>query len=227
MKNYEQKNKLKFKLLANFYDLFDLFFLLDKNCNPRHALAHKIPNETLNILDLCVGTANSSIVVAELNDRNKIFGIDLSRDMINIAEDKIEKRGIQNISIYQMDAKKMNFQGKEFDIAMVSYGLHEMKCELMIEVLIEVHRVLKDGGKLYILDYERESGLIKSLIFSVYLSIFEPKHMSSFFKYDWAKILMSTGFKITDMEKYFFSKLISATKHSKIPQFNKIDGKPS
>lgn len=84
MQNYERQIKLKFGVLASFYDLFDVLFLLDKKRNPRHALARKIPNEVLRILDVCVGTANSAIAVAEANSRNEIVGIDLSADMIAV-----------------------------------------------------------------------------------------------------------------------------------------------
>ena len=85
MQEYEGRIKLKFKLLANFYDLFDIPFRLNRNGNPRLALAKKIPNATLHILDLCVGTANSAIAVAEANDQNEIIGIDLSQlNIVNI-----------------------------------------------------------------------------------------------------------------------------------------------
>lgn len=211
-KDYEKAIKLKFRLVAKFYDLADLVFIFDKETNPRHALARKIPNEALHILDACVGTANSSIIVAEANDQNEIIGIDLSPDMIAVAKKKIQKRGIMNIHIRRMDATEMSFQDGEFDIAMISFGLHELGYELMIDILKEMHRVLKDGGKLYIIDYEREDGLIKNLMFSIYLKIFEPKHMPQFLKYDWVELLRGVGFHVTSGGKYRFSKMISATK---------------
>jgi len=216
VQSYEQKIRLKFKLLAKFYDLFDLVFLFDRGKNPRYALARKIPNEALRILDVCVGTANSALVVAEANDRNEIVGIDLSPDMIAVAEDKIRKRGIQNITIHQMDATKMSFQDGEFDVAMVSFGLHEMGYELMMDVLREMHRVLKGEGQLYIVDYEQADGAVKNFLFSIYLRLFEPKHISEFLRYDWAEILGGIGFRIDGVEKHLFSKLISATKQLSI-----------
>jgi ubiquinone/menaquinone biosynthesis C-methylase UbiE len=111
MKDYERLTRWKFKWLATFYDLFDLTFLLDKTRNPRYALTRNIPNEPLRILDVCVGTANSSIVIAEANDQNEIVGIDLSPDMIAKAKNKIRRRGIRNMSIHKMDAASMSFPG--------------------------------------------------------------------------------------------------------------------
>jgi len=212
MQDYERQIKLKFKLFASFYDLFDVVFLLDREKNPRRALARKIPNGPLRILDVCIGTANSTIAVAESNSRNKVIGVDLSPYMITVANNKIRKRGIRNIFIYEMDATKMVFKDCEFDIVMVSFALHEMNYELMMALLKEMSRVLKEGGTLYIIDYERKGGLIKNFIFSIFLKLFEPRHMPAFLKYDWTKILRSIGFRITEVESHLFSKLICAIK---------------
>ena len=74
MQEYEGRIKLKFKILAAFYDLFDMPFRLNTAGNPRLALAKKIPNAALGILDVCVGTANRAIAVAEANNQNQITG---------------------------------------------------------------------------------------------------------------------------------------------------------
>jgi demethylmenaquinone methyltransferase/2-methoxy-6-polyprenyl-1,4-benzoquinol methylase len=214
VREYEGRIKLKFKLLASFYDLFDIPFRLNESGNPRLALARKIPNANLRILDACVGTANGAIAVSQENDRNEIIGIDLSPDMIAVAEEKIRKQEIHNISIRQMDATKMSFQDGEFDIVMISFALHELDYELMTCILKEMSRVVKDSGLLYIIDYEREDGLFKSLILSIHLKILEPRHITQFLRYDWHNILQGVGFRVIDTEKYLFSKLISAVRNS-------------
>jgi len=214
MQEYEGRIKLKFKMLATFYDLFDIPFRLNPAGNPRLALANKIPNAPLRILDVCVGTANSAIAVAQANNQNQIISIDLSPDMIAVAENKIRKLGIQNISIREMDATKMSFKNGEFDIAMISFALHELGYELMMSILKEMGRVVKESGLLYIIDYESEEGWFKSLILSIHLKIFEPGHMPQFLLYDWDDILRVVGFRVTGTEKYLFSKLISACRNS-------------
>ncbi len=210
--NYVRAVKLKFKLLAAFYDLFDLVFIFDRSSNPRLAFAREIPNKPLSILDVCVGTANSSLIVAEANHRNEITGIDLSPDMLAVADRKIRNRGIRNLSLLQMDATNMDFSDEEFDIVMVSFGLHELGYSLMMNILREIYRVLMNQGKLYIVDYERQSAPVKSFIFSLYLKIFEPGHMKEFLNYDWTHVLESVGFQIMSIEKCLFSKLIRAAK---------------
>ncbi len=210
--NYQKAIRLKFKILAGFYDLFDLVFIFNQQTNPRYVLASMIPNQKLQVLDVCVGTANSSLILAEANDQNNIVGIDLSPDMIAVAEGKAKKRGVHNLSLAQMDALKMDFPDHAFDIAMVSFGLHELSYILMVDLLKEMHRVLKPQGKLFIVDYEKENGRMKSFLLSMFLKIFEPEHIDEFLKHDWDYIFDNTGFKLNEMKKCYFSKILSAIK---------------
>ncbi len=211
MNDYEKKIKLKFRLIAYWYDIFEIFLLSKKN-NPRIALAEKIPDMPVKILDVCIGTANTSIKIARKNKKNLITGIDLSPDMIAVANKKIRKMNIDNINIRQMNAVNMDFKNNAFDIVMITFGLHEMDFMLMNNVLKEMHRVLKKRGILYIVDFTKEKNLINKMIMNIYLKIFEPGHMKSFINYDWKSLLKNIGLNVTGIEKYRFSQMITAIK---------------
>ena len=212
MENYQKTVKAKFGLFSKFYDAFDLIFIFNKQTNPRYGLAEKIPNESRRILDVCIGTANSSIIIAQKNPKNEIVGIDLSPNMIAVAENKIRKQKLKNIHFQLMDATKMTFQDSAFDIVTVSFGLHELNYELMMKILKEMFRVLKNEGKIYLIDYGKQSNPIKIFLLSVFLKIFEPKHMPQFLNYNWKNILENLGFENIKIEQYLFSKLILANK---------------
>jgi len=186
--------------------------MLDQSKNPRRKLTKKIPDEDIRILDVCVGTANSAIAVAKENPNTHITGIDLSKDMIAVAERKVKKQKISNISFQHMDATKMVFSDNCFDVVMVSFGLHELGYDLMIKILHEINRILKKGGKLYIIDYEKENDSFKKILLWLCLKLFEPKHMSEFLEYNWDDILREAGFSLDSNEKQLFSKLISGIK---------------
>ncbi len=124
--DYQRRIKLKFRMLAYFYDLFDLPFIFDRRTNPRLVLAHKIPDAPLSILDVCVGTAIGSMTVAEANPENRITGVDLSLDMLVLAQEKIRRRVLRNVSLRQMNAANMQFGESAFDVVMVSFGMHEL-----------------------------------------------------------------------------------------------------
>jgi ubiquinone/menaquinone biosynthesis C-methylase UbiE len=209
---HQRRIRLKFRLLAYFYDSFDLPFIFDRRTNPRLVLAHKVPNAPLSVLDVCVGTAIGSMAVAEANPKNRITGIDLSLDMLALAQEKIRRRGLRNVSLRQMDAANMQFGESAFDVVMVSFGMHELGEDLMLSVLKEMNRVLRKGGKLLVMDYARQGGRWANLFFSLYLRVFEPRHIFRFLEYDWNEILSKSGFKIAEAESSFFAMVISATK---------------
>ena len=208
--SYIQKMQSKYKALSRFIDLYEFIFLFNKDKNPRYSLAKKIGNRNLRILDVCFGTGNGSKAFWETN--NITVGVDLSHDMLAAAKRKILRQNRQNVFALQMDAANMGLQDEKFDVIMVSFGLHDMEYDLMLCVLEEMYRVLKKGGTLYILDYEKEGMLLRRLLFSIYLKISYPPHVQEFLKYDWNEILKGIGFQMDSVETYTVSKMVSATK---------------
>ena len=210
-KKYEKMIKMKFFLLSFFYDIFDLVFIFNQKQNPRKILSTIIPNNDIQILDLCTGTANSSIELAKKNNNNQIFGIDLSQDMINVANRKTIKLNLSNIKLNQMNALKLVFNDKKFDIVTTSFALHEMEKDMMNKVLKEMHRVLKDDGKIYIIDYNKQNG-IKRILLWIFTRIFEPKHIKDFLNYNWKDIFNENGFRFENIISCLFSKIIIGRK---------------
>lgn len=102
----------------------------------------------------------------------------------------------------------MSFKDFEFDMAMVSFGSHELYEDLIMRISEEMGRVLKGSRRLYIIDYEGEKGFFKKPLFWIFLKLFEPEHMSRFLEHDWEQVARRVGFCVTSIEKYFFSKLI-------------------
>jgi ubiquinone/menaquinone biosynthesis C-methylase UbiE len=206
----------KYRRLSRYYD--PLFLTLEgvvffgKNKNPRQALSRKIPKGSLSVLDLCTGTGRGILPVAESGCN--LVGVDLSPEMLEVASRKIEKKNIRNISLHEMDATRLEFPDEHFDVAMSSFALHEMDYQLMKKVLEEINRVLKVGGKLYLVEFERDRNSWIQFIFNIYTRISYPASVQQFFQYDWAEILSHTGFYLDGIERYRISKLICATRNS-------------
>ncbi len=209
---YHKRIKLKYWLLSFFYDLVEIFFSFSTETNPRHGLARLIPNDDLQILDVCFGTGNSTLLVAKNNNRNMITGLDLSVDMLKVANRKIRKQGISNIKTVRMDAASMDLEDESFDVATSSFGLHEMEYPVMESIIKEMNRVLKRGGKLYLVDYQIQNTATKRFLFRVYLLLTSPPHVKDFLKYDWEAIMKECGFRIDKIEPYKISQVICATR---------------
>jgi demethylmenaquinone methyltransferase/2-methoxy-6-polyprenyl-1,4-benzoquinol methylase len=203
---------LKYWLLSFFYDFLEIFFYFNTETNPRHGLARLIPNDDLRILDVCFGTGNNTLLVAKNNDKNTITGLDLSADMLEVADRKIRKQGLSNVKTVRMDAADMNLEDESFDVATSAFGLHEMEYPVMESIIKEMNRVLGKGGKLYLVDYRIQDTAIKRFFFRVYLLLTSPPHVKDFLKYDWEAIMKRCGFCIDKIEPCKISQIICATR---------------
>ena len=209
---YHKRIKSKYWFLSSFYDLVEIFFYFDTQTNPRYGLARLIPNDDLRILDVCFGTGNSTMLVARNNTRNRLTGLDLSADMLEVAKRKIRKQGLSNVETIRMDAVDMALEAASFDVATSSFGLHEMEYPVLKSIIVEMHRVLKKGGKLYLVDYKIQDTAIKRFLFRVYLLLTSPPHVKDFLEYDWEAIMRECGFRIDKIETYKISQIICATR---------------
>jgi len=196
--------------LDSAYRLFDLPFLLDRRGNPRHALARRIPDEPLRVLDLCCGPGNSALAVAQANGRNHVVGVDLAPHWLAVARERAIRRGLQNMSLGRMDAARLAFADGTFDVVMISFGLHELEPKVMLRALGELSRVLKPGGRLYIVDFAHETGRLRQAILSAFIKLVEPAHMPWFLDLDWAELLGRHGLRLESSERFAFSRLLCA-----------------
>ena len=76
-----------------------------------------------NILDVATGTGDLAIAAMKLNP-SRISGIDISRKMLEIGRDKVEKKGFAGkIELLPGDSEKIPFDDNIFDVAMVAFGV--------------------------------------------------------------------------------------------------------
>jgi len=75
----------------------------------------------------------------------RIFGVDLSYNMLRIAQEKSDKKGLNDRCCFVSgDAYALPFREATFDKAMVAFGIRNMPD--IPSALTEIRRVLKDGG---------------------------------------------------------------------------------
>jgi ubiquinone/menaquinone biosynthesis C-methylase UbiE len=174
-------------------------------------LINKIPNNNLRILEIAVGTAKNSVLLAKDKPNLKITGIDLSKEMLDIARKDIEKNNISNIELLKMDATNMTFENETFDGIIVSLLLHEMTEDLSHKVLTECLRVLKNNGKIYVLEWEKPKKIFEKILF-LGVTIFEPREFKIFMEKDLNVYFSKNGLQISDIEYGDYSKVIELLK---------------
>jgi demethylmenaquinone methyltransferase/2-methoxy-6-polyprenyl-1,4-benzoquinol methylase len=198
---------ISYKIISKFYNLLDTVGFRDNNNNPRKIILKNIPNDNLKILDIAVGTARNSILLATNRNCLNITGIDLSEEMLKIAQKDIERQNIKNITLLKMDAVNMAFEYRTFDIIIISLLLHELNENIANKILNDCKNILKPDGKIYILEWDKPKNIIQKMLFSI-IEILEPKEYKLFMKKDLEEYFNKNNFNIENIEYGDYTKII-------------------
>lgn len=125
------------------------------------------------ILDIATGTADLALAAMKLNPE-KIYGIDISTDMLSIGREKIKKRNLSDkIELFEGDSEQMIFEDNKFDAVTVSFGVRNF--QNLEKGLKEIHRVTKSGGTALILEFSQPTNKIIRSLYNFYSSKVTPK----------------------------------------------------
>jgi ubiquinone/menaquinone biosynthesis C-methylase UbiE len=104
------------------------------------------PKPGMKVLDLASGTGEPAISVAmRVGSEGHVTALDLSSELLQIAADRAQQRGLANVSTQQADAQDLPFSDQSFDLVTSRFGVMFFQdCE---KALREVHRVLKSGAR--------------------------------------------------------------------------------
>ena len=98
------------------------------------------------VLDVASGTGEPALTLARrMANDIKILGIDAAPGMAKVAQSKVEKEGLTNISFQNMPAENMSFADQTFDRILCRFGV--MLFEDSLQGLKEMFRVLKNDGR--------------------------------------------------------------------------------
>jgi len=147
------------------------------------------------ILDVCCGTGTLTILLAKLLYKEcEIIGVDISSGQIAKAQKKNEYR---NLKFEVMDANELKFISNYFDHVIISAALHEMDRNQRLNVLSEIHRILKKKGILLVFEHHEPSTNLLRILYNFYLGFIEKIFSHSFeMQRSLLKEIKITGFNI-------------------------------
>ena len=106
------------------------------------------------ILDVATGTADLAIRMAKDMPSAKIIGVDLSKKMLEIGNQKIaEKQLSQRIRLEAADAAYLPYSDNSFDTVTAAFGVRNFSD--LEQGLREMFRVAKNGGTVFILEFSQ------------------------------------------------------------------------
>ena len=153
-----------YKVIAVFYDLLDVIYFRKDETSPRRVVSEGVKAQE-QVLDLCTGTGTVALRIARENPKSQVVGIDLSTNMLGVAEGKLRKQGLDNLKFFVMDATNNRFENQSFDKVLLSFLLHEVDEELAGRILKEAVRILKDDGQIIVTEWEPSQSIWKKLLF--------------------------------------------------------------
>src|ERR1700761_9474758 len=163
-----------FNNISKTYDFLNHFMSLGIDIIWRKKAINELKKDQPKlILDVATGTGDFAFEALSILKPEKIIGVDISQGMLDIAKQKIAKRGLD--SHYEVklgDSEKLPFEADEFDAVTVAYGVRNF--ENLEAGLADMFRVLKPGGKAVILEFSKPKGFPIKQLYNFYFNYITP-----------------------------------------------------
>jgi len=169
----KQQVRTMFNNIAHRYDFLNHFLSVGIDYSWRRKAIKIIgKNNPKTILDVATGTGDLAIAAMKLNPE-KIIGIDIAEDMVEVGKKKIRKKNLEQIIQLQTgDSENIQFNDNYFDAAMVAFGVRNF--ENLEKGLSEMYRVLKTGGEVMILEFSKPAKFPVKQFYNFYFRYILP-----------------------------------------------------
>ena len=163
-----------FNNISKTYDFLNHFMSLGIDIIWRKKAINELKKDKPKlILDVATGTGDFAFEALSILKPDKIIGVDISRGMLDIADQKIIKRGKSaQFEVKLGDSEKLPFSADEFDAVTVAYGVRNFE---NLEVgLADIQRVLKPGGKAVVLEFSKPKSFPIKQLYNFYFNYITP-----------------------------------------------------
>jgi ubiquinone/menaquinone biosynthesis methyltransferase len=155
------------RLFATIADRYDLITALlsygqDRRWKARIA-ARSAAGPGTRALDLACGTGDIATLLAHRGAR--VIGLDITHRMVQIAQAKPAAAAVRFVT---GDMMALPFRDGEFDVVTTGYGIRNVPS--IERAIVEMHRVLKPGGILLSLDFNRPRNSLVRAVYLTYLT---------------------------------------------------------
>jgi demethylmenaquinone methyltransferase/2-methoxy-6-polyprenyl-1,4-benzoquinol methylase len=161
-----------FDRIAPTYDVLNhgLSLWIDKRW--RRKVVRMLPKAD-RVLDVAIGTADLTIEMIRQGKAEQVVGIDLSKEMMAIGEQKVERMGYEKqVEFVFGNAQQMPFEDASFDGVTCAYGCRNFSD--LEAGLREMYRVLKPGGQVTILEFSYPQNRLVRAVYDLYFSHILP-----------------------------------------------------
>ncbi len=119
----------------------------------RYTITVANPQPGQQVLDIAGGTGDLSLAFArKVGPSGRVVHTDINEAMLREGRSRLLNLGVV-LPTMVCDAEKLPFASESFDFVSVAFGLRNMTHKEL--ALAEMHRTLKPGGKLLVLEFSR------------------------------------------------------------------------
>ena len=157
-----------FDNIAHSYDKLNhrLSWNIDKMWR-RRALKHLQPFGPQTMLDIATGTGDFAIQAARALHPKSLVGADISEGMMQVGRRKTRQLGLDGVITFKKeDCMNLSFDDNTFDAVTAAFGIRNFQD--LDRGLREMHRVLKKGGHLCVVELTTPVHFPMRQLFKIY-----------------------------------------------------------
>jgi demethylmenaquinone methyltransferase/2-methoxy-6-polyprenyl-1,4-benzoquinol methylase len=120
------------------------------------------------VLDIAGGTGDLAAKFSKLVGADgKVILADINAAMLSVGRDRlIDKGALSNIDVVQADAQFLPFDDNSIDCITIAFGLRNVTDKA--KALKSMHRVLKPGGRVLVLEFSKPTSPLLSKVYDAY-----------------------------------------------------------
>lgn len=163
-----------FDRISQRYDLLNRILSMGMDLHWRRAAVRELDSQQhLRVLDLACGTGDIALAAADAAPQRSVIGVDRAGEMLALAQHKINERASHSrISLIQGDGMRIPAATSSIDATTIAFGIRNMPDT--VACLREMQRILRDGGKIVILEFSLPSNKLFRALHLFYLRRIVP-----------------------------------------------------
>lgn len=164
-----------FSSISHRYDLLNRLLSLGRDRYWREFAVNQLSKTVSGtFLDVATGTGDVAIeIVKQHSPGTKVIGIDFSKEMLELGRKKVSEMDYQDqIDLRYGDVTSLPFEDKTFDAAIIAFGIRNISDYK--KGVREMARVVKERGKIVILEFTSIQNRFFGWLFRVYLQHILP-----------------------------------------------------
>tara|TARA_B110000093_G_scaffold52055_1_gene56002 strand:- start:1489 stop:2229 length:741 start_codon:yes stop_codon:yes gene_type:complete len=172
-----------FDSVASNYDLMnDVMSLGTHRLWKNYTIASSNVSKGDKVLDIAGGTGDLAIKFRKkVGDSGKVILSDINGSMLEEGRKNLINHGVIDVDFIQANAESLPFEDNTFDCVSIAFGLRNVTHKNI--ALKQMHRVLKKGGSLMVLEFSKVENEMLEKIYDAYSFNLIPK-LGQFFAND-------------------------------------------